>query len=141
MSYSKNHVSLIGVVARDAELKSTESGLKYVRLSLATDTGGYTKRDGKEVKKQTMWHDIVAWNNLAEYAGNHVKKGMRIAVDGMLLYREYKSADGVMVKRTEISASDIIVFGKPKKNELQESSEVVEPLTVTEEKSEENLPF
>ena len=59
MARSKNSVSLIGVVGKDAELRQTQQGVHYAQISLATSTGGYKKKDGTDVPEVTQWHRIV----------------------------------------------------------------------------------
>ena len=113
MARSKNSVSLIGVVGKDAELRQTQQGVHYAQISLATSTGGYKKKDGTDVPEVTQWHRIVAWNNLADFAGNYVKKGMKIAVDGMITYRTYKNQQGIDVYTTEIVADSIVLMTIP----------------------------
>ena len=113
MARSKNSVSLIGVVGKDAELRQTQQGVHYAQISLATSTGGYKKKDGTDVPEVTQWHHIVVWNNLADFAGNYVKKGMKIAVDGMITYRTYKNQQGVDVYTTDIVADSIVLMTIP----------------------------
>ena len=113
MARSKNSVSLIGVVGKDAELRQTQQGVHYAQISLATSTGGYKKKDGTDVPEVTQWHRIVAWNNLADFAGNYVKKGMKIAVDGMITYRTYKNQQGADVYTTDIVADSIVLMTIP----------------------------
>lgn len=113
MARSKNSVSLIGVVGKDAELRQTQQGVHYAQISLATSTGGYKKKDGTDVPEVTQWHRIVAWNNLADFTGNYVKKGMKIAVDGMITYRTYKNQQGVDVYTTDIVADSIVLMTIP----------------------------
>ena len=113
MARSKNSVSLIGVVGKDAELRQTQQGVHYAQISLATSTGGYKKKDGTDVSEVTQWHRIVAWNNLADFAGKYVKKGVKLAVDGMITYNTYKNQQGVDVNTTDIIASDIVLMTMP----------------------------
>ena len=113
MARSKNSVNLIGVVGKDAELRQTQQGVHYAQISLATSTGGYKKKDGTDVPEVTQWHRIVAWNNLADFAGNYVKKGMKIAVDGMITYRTYKNQQGVDVYTTDIVTDSIVLMTIP----------------------------
>ena len=113
MARSKNLVSLIGVVGKDAELRQTQQGVHYAQISLATSTGGYKKKDGTDVPEVTQWHRIVAWNNLADFAGKYVKKGVKLAVDGMITYSTYKNQQGVDVNTTDIIASDIVLMTMP----------------------------
>lgn len=130
MARSKNSVSLIGVVGKDAELRQTQQGVHYAQISLATSTGGYKKKDGTDVPEVTQWHRIVAWNNLADFAGNYVKKGMKIAVDGMITYRTYKNQQGVDVYTTEIVADSIVLMTIPQgqqQNVAPQQQGVVQP--------------
>lgn len=117
MSKSKNYVSLIGIVGKDAELRKTNSGVPYVHISLATSTGGYKRKDGTDVPETTQWHRVLAWNGLAELAGNYIRKGMKIAVDGSLNYGAYKNQAGQDVYTTEIVASDIILMSQPQQQQ------------------------
>lgn len=130
MARSKNSVSLIGVVGKDAELRQTQQGVHYAQISLATSTGGYKKKDGTDVPEVTQWHHIVAWNNLADFTGKYVKKGMKIAVDGMITYRTYKNQQGVDVYTTDIVADSIVLMTIPQgqqQNVAPQQQGVVQP--------------
>lgn len=117
MARSKNSVSLIGVVGKDAELRQTQQGVHYAQISLATSTGGYKKKDGTDVPEVTQWHRIVAWHNLADFAGKYVKKGMKVAVDGMITYRTYKNQQGIDVYTTDIVADDMVLMTIPQEQQ------------------------
>ena len=117
MARSKNSVSLIGVVGKDAELRQTQQGVHYAQISLATSTGGYKKKDGTDVPEVTQWHRIVAWNSLADFAGKYVKKGVKLAVDGMITYNTYKNQQGVDVYTTDIVADDIVLMTIPQEQQ------------------------
>ena len=116
---TKNAVSLIGMVGKDAEVRQT-NGVSYARFSLATSTGGYKKQDGTEVPEKTQWHNIVAWRNLADFAGKWVKKGMKVAVDGMITYGEYTDKQGQKVHTVEILASDMVLMSMPQSQQAQQ---------------------
>lgn len=113
MARTKNSVSLIGIVGKDAEMRQTQQGAHYAHISLATSMGGYKKKDGTDVPEVTQWHRVVAWNSLADFAGKYIKKGMKIAVDGMITYNTYKNQQGVDVNTTDIIASDIVLMTLP----------------------------
>ena len=115
---TKNAVSLIGMVGKDAEVKQT-NGVSYARFSLATSTGGYKKQDGTEVPEKTQWHNIVAWRNLSDFAGKYIKKGMKVAVDGMITYGEYTNQQGQKVNTVEILANDIVLMSMPQATPVQ----------------------
>lgn len=109
---TKNAVSLIGMIGNDVEVRLV-NGVPYARFSLATSTGGYKRQDGTEVQEKTQWHNIVVWRHLADFAGKYIKKGMKVAVDGMITYGEYTNKDGQKVYTVEILANDIILMSMP----------------------------
>ena len=113
MARTKNSVSLIGIVGKDAEMRQTQQGAHYAHISLATSMGGYKKKDGTDVPEVTQWHRVVAWNSLADFAGKYIKKGMKLAVDGMITYNTYKNQQGVDVNTTDIIASDMVLMTMP----------------------------
>lgn len=119
MARTKNSVSLIGIVGKDAEMRQTQQGAHYAHISLATSMGGYKKKDGTDVPEVTQWHRVVAWNSLADFAGKYIKKGMKVAVDGMITYNTYKNQQGVDVNTTDIIASDIVLMTMPQGQQQQ----------------------
>ena len=106
MKSIRNKVNLIGRLGKDVELKELESGRKMARLSLATNDF-YKNSDGERVE-ETQWHNLVAWGKLAEHIEALCKKGMEIAVEGKLNYREYDDKEGVRRKVTDIIISDFV---------------------------------
>ena len=130
MARSKNSVSLIGMVGKDVEVRQT-NGVSYARFSLATSTGGYKKQDGTEVPEKTQWHNIVVWRNLADFAGKWVKKGMKVAVDGMIAYGEYTDQSGQKVHTVEILASDIVLMSVPQSQQSVQQQMVAQPQPAT----------
>ena len=110
---SKNAVSLIGIVGKDTEVKRTQQGTSFARFSLATSTGGYKKQDGTDVPEVTQWHNITCWKNLADMAGKFIKKGMKVDVEGMIIYGSYTDNNGVQRNSVEIVAYDIVLMSQP----------------------------
>jgi single-strand DNA-binding protein len=118
MNSLKNRVTLIGNLGQDPELRTTESGKKLVHFTLATEEA-YKNSEGQKVK-ETTWHNIVAWNGLAETAGKFLKKGKEVAVEGRIVYRTYNDKQGVTKNITEIVLSDLLLLrngGKPAKDQ------------------------
>ena len=76
MSSLANRVTLIGNLGQDPETKTTESGKKLVHFTLATKEG-FKNAEGQRVN-ETTWHNIVAWNGLADIAGKFLKKAMKL---------------------------------------------------------------
>lgn len=139
---TKNVASLIGMIGNDVEVRLA-NGVPYARFSLATSTGGYKKQDGTEVQEKTQWHNIVAWRGLADFAGKYVRKGMKVAIDGMITYGEYTNKEGQKVNTVEILANDIILMSMPQqRGQVQQQAqqgEYQEPFTPATESND--LPF
>jgi single-strand DNA-binding protein len=119
MNSLKNRVTLIGNLGQDPETKTTETGKKVTNFTLATNDG-YKNADGQKVS-ETTWHNIVAWNGLADIAGKYLKKGKEVAVEGRIVYRSYEDKKGVTKYITEIVLSDLLLLRNGKesgKNDL-----------------------
>lgn len=137
---TKNTVSLIGVAGKDAELKIV-NGVSYARFSIATSTGGYQKQDGTQVPEKTQWHNIVAWRSLADFAGKYIKKGMKVAVDGMLTYGEYTNSQGQKIYTTDILASDIVLMSAPQEQQpMQNAPQQQQPIQAQQQVQPQSQP-
>jgi single-strand DNA-binding protein len=115
MNNLRNRVQLIGNLGQDPELKTLESGKKFVRFTMAT-TESHKNGDGQKVN-ETTWHNVVAWNGLAETVGRYLKKGGQVAVEGRLAYRSYEDKKGVTKNVTEIVANELMMLRSPKEKE------------------------
>ncbi|MCH7472922.1 single-stranded DNA-binding protein [bacterium] len=113
-----NRVMLIGHVGRDAEVRYTQSGRAVANFSLATSER-YTARDSGEVQEKTEWHNIVCWGRQAEIAGQYVKKGKQLYVEGRLETRNWVDPQGVKHYKTEINCRNFQFLGR--KDEMAES--------------------
>jgi len=120
MNSLKNKVQLIGYLGQDPETKTIESGKKVTHFTIATDDG-YKNSDGQKVN-ETTWHNIVAWNGLAELADKYLKKGRQVAVEGRIVYRTYEDKKGATRNITEIVLNDMAFLndGKGKAREAAE---------------------
>lgn len=87
-SGSINKVILIGRLGRDPELKYTTNGAPVAKFTLATDEV-FKNRNGEQ-EKRTEWHNIVAWNKLAEICGQYLVKGKQIYVEGSIRSRQWE---------------------------------------------------
>ena len=92
MSRCINKAILIGRLGADPEVRFTSSGIAVVNVSLATNEP-YTNREGEKVDK-TEWHCLVFWRQLAEIAGQYLRKGASIYVEGTLRYRTWTDDGG-----------------------------------------------
>ncbi|MBI5010485.1 MAG: single-stranded DNA-binding protein [Bacteroidia bacterium] len=120
MNSLRNRVQLIGRLGQDPETKTIESGKKVTRFTLATDDG-YKNSDGQKVN-ETTWHNIVAWNGLADLADKYLRKGREVAVEGRIIYRTYEDKKGTTRYITEIILNDLLFLndGKGKTKEASE---------------------
>lgn len=102
MAYAVNKVILVGNLGKDPELRYTQSGKAVAKFSLATSERG---RDGND---RTEWHNIVAWDKLAELCGRLVVKGNKVYVEGRLQTREWQDKTGNRRWTTEIVAREMV---------------------------------
>ncbi|HEX2921185.1 MAG TPA: single-stranded DNA-binding protein [Bacteroidales bacterium] len=114
----KNRVTLIGNLGMDPETKTIENGKKVTHFTLAT-VDGYKNAEGQKIK-ETTWHNIVAWNGLAETAGKFLKKGREVAVEGRIVYRTYDDKNGVTKYITEIVLNDLVLLRSGKLTDKSE---------------------
>lgn len=108
MNTLRNRVNLIGNLGQDPEIKTLESGKKVAHFTLATKDG-YKTTDGQKVD-ETTWHNIVAWNGLADIASQYLKKGREVAVEGRIVYRSYEDKKGITKNITEIVLNDLLLL-------------------------------
>src|SRR5678815_5317568 len=108
MAKSVNKVILVGNLGKDPEVKFTPSGVPVAKFSLATNER-YKDKAG-EWQDRTEWHNIVAWQRLAEIVGEYVKKGSKIYIEGRLQTSSWEDKQsGEKKYRTEIVASDLVL--------------------------------
>jgi single-strand DNA-binding protein len=108
MNSLKNRVTLIGNLGQDPETKTTETGKKVTRFTMATNDG-YKNADGQKIS-ETTWHNIVAWNGLSDIADKYLKKGKEVAVEGRIVYRSYEDKKGLTKNITEIVLNDLLLL-------------------------------
>jgi len=119
MSSLRNRVNLIGNLGQNPEMKSLDSGKKVTHFTLAT-TEEFKNAEGQKVK-ETTWHNIVAWNGLADLASRYLKKGGQVAVEGRIAYRNYEDKNGVAKSVTEIVIHDVLFLNEQKEQAKVES--------------------
>lgn len=102
-----NKVIIVGNLGKDPEVKAA-GNTTVANFSLATSEN-YTDKAGAKQEK-TEWHRIVAWGKLAELAGQYLKKGRQVYVEGKLQTREWEK-DGQKKYTTEVVASNITFLG------------------------------
>jgi single-strand DNA-binding protein len=95
-----NNITIVGRVGRDPELKFSNNGIAIATFSVATDYG-------RDEKKKTTWHNIVAFDKFAENIAASLHKGSRVIVAGRLEMSEYDGKDGEKKKKTELIADAV----------------------------------
>src|SRR5215472_7254271 len=109
MAKSVNKVILVGNLGKDPEVKYTPSGVPVAKFSLATNER-YKDKSG-EWQDRTEWHNIVAWQRLAEIVGEYVKKGNKLYIEGRLQTSSWEDKQsGEKKYRTEIIAQDLVLL-------------------------------
>jgi single-strand DNA-binding protein len=107
---SVNKVILIGNCGRDPEIRYLPSGQAVANVTLATTTRRKDKVSGEFVE-DTQWHRITFYDRLAEIAGEYVKKGKQIYVEGRLKYGKYTDKDGIERSTCDIIATEMTLLG------------------------------
>lgn len=105
----RNKVQLIGNLGKQPEIKTTDSGKKLAKFSVATNEI-YTNVKGEKVK-ETQWHNLVAWGKLADVAEKYLEKGSEIAIDGKLISRDYTDKEGNKRYITEVQVNELLLLG------------------------------
>ncbi|MBT2375536.1 single-stranded DNA-binding protein [Pseudomonas fluorescens] len=100
MARGVNKVILVGTCGQDPELRYTPTGKAVINLSLATSEQWTDKQTGQKVEK-TEWHRVVLFEKVAEIAGQYVRKGTQVYIEGKLQTREWEK-DGIKRYSTEI---------------------------------------
>lgn len=107
---SVNKVILMGNAGKDAEVRTTSNGMSIASVSIATSTRRKDKSTG-EMVDETQWHRVLFFDRLAEIAGEYVKKGKPLYVEGRLKYGKYTDKDGVERNTTDIVATEMQLLG------------------------------
>lgn len=143
-----NRVTLIGRLTRDPEVRSTPAGRSVASVTVATGRA-WTDQAGQK-QKESEFHNIVMWSKLADIAGQYLRKGARLYVEGRLKTRDWTGQDGVKRYRTEIVADNMIMLDGPSRSgaptdsisnsQSNDSSEEPQPV-IEEEIKVEDIPF
>lgn len=145
MPKSVNKVILVGNVGQDPEVKYTPSGIPVAKFSLATNER-FKDRSGEWLDR-TEWHNVVAWQRLAEIIGEHVKKGSKLYIEGKLETSSWDDRQsGGKRYRTEVIARDIVLLGPHDDVEENDSAnrngrEHQQPHPSPSEITDEDIPF
>ena len=115
---SLNKVILIGHLGRDPENRYLPSGEQVTNISVAT-TENWTDKQSAEKKSLTEWHRCVFFGKLAEIAGQYLKKGSQVYVEGRIRTNKYTDRDGVERYQTQIIADTMQMLGSKQDGNAQ----------------------
>ncbi len=143
---SVNKVILIGNLGADPDLRFTANGAQVAHFNMATSETWQDK--GGERQERTEWHRIVLWRRLAEVAGQYLKKGSKVYIEGKLQTRTWDDAKGQKHYTTEIIAQSMEMLdgqnGGPGELDMAYGRTVHEVPAVPESRSgagDDDLPF
>ena len=106
-----NEVTIIGRIATDIELRTTQNGIAHASFKVAVDR----KYKGQDGKKISDFLQVAAWRQSAEFVSKYGNKGDRVAVHGSIQSRSYDAQDGTKRYITEIVSDNIELFGSSKR--------------------------
>lgn len=109
MARGINKVILVGNLGNDPDTKYTQGGMAVTRISLAT-TSVRKDKDGNQ-QERTEWHRVVFFGKLGEIAGEYLRKGSSVYVEGSIRYDKYTGQDGVEKYSTDIIADEMQMLG------------------------------
>ena len=138
---SVNKVILVGHIGNKPEGRYTPSGISTASFSLATNESWIDSENKKQ--ERTEWHNIIAWNKLADFATEYLQKGQLIYIEGRLQTRTYKDKDDIQRRITEIVSTIItpLEWKTNDKKESESSDQLDNKNTITTQPAEEDLPF
>ena len=108
-----NKVILVGNLGEDPTVKNTPGGSAITNISVATSEEWKNKDSGQN-ESRTEWHRVVFFNKLAEIAGEYLRKGSKVYIEGSLRTRKWQSKDGSDRYTTEIVASEMQMLDSAK---------------------------
>jgi single-strand DNA-binding protein len=111
MAKSVNKVILVGNLGKDPEVKFTPQGTAVAKITVATSNSYKDKQSG-EWKETTEWHNVVLWQRTAEIAGEYLKKGSKVYIEGRLQTRSWDDkTSGQKKYMTEVVANELVLLG------------------------------
>jgi len=136
MAKGINKVILVGNLGQDPDERAMPNGNAVTNISVAT-SNAWKDKDSGEKKERTEWHRVVFFNRLAEVAGEYLKKGEKVYIEGELRTKEWEK-EGQKHFTTEIIASEMQMLGKVNPSD-QSNEEWLRDYAGKEEKND--IPF
>lgn len=131
-----NKVILLGNLGRDPEVRTTQSGREVANFTLATNRK-WTNRETGELQEETEWHRIVVWGRQAEIAGQYLRRGKQIYLEGRLQTRSWEDQSGERRYSTEVVCEDFRMLGGRGDEESRKPADSLPPPP----KEDDDIPF
>ncbi len=139
-----NHITIMGRLTRDPEIRHTQRETSVANFSLAVDRDMKNKQTGE---RETDFIDVVAWGNTADFVSKYLSKGRMVVVDGRLQMRNWTDKEGNKRRSAEVVA-DNVYFGDSKPADSSntapnypEPAEPAEPQFTEQTGDDEECPF
>jgi len=149
MARGINKVILIGNLGRDPETRYSQGGNPITNFSIATSDSWRDKQSGEQ-QERTEWHNVVCFSRLAEIAGEYLRKGSKVYIEGSLRTSNWEK-DGQKHYRTEVIARELQMLdgrggggGGPPPNGFESSAPPSQPQnapTLTDDDFDDDIPF
>ena len=110
MARGINKAILVGTLGQDPEVRYLPSGGAVTNISIATNESWKDKATGQQ-QDRTEWHKVVFFNRLAEIAGEYLKKGSQVYIEGKIQTQKYQAQDGTDRYSTSIVANEMQMLG------------------------------
>ena len=136
---SVNKVILVGHIGNKPEGRYTPSGAPTSSFSLATNESWIDSENEKH--ERTEWHNIIAWNKLADFATEYLQKGQLIYIEGRLQTRIYKDKEDIQRRITEVVSTAITPLEWKTTDKKENGSANKTDTKVAEPVVDEDLPF
>lgn len=136
MARGKNLVILIGNIGKDPEVRYSADGAAITNITLATSEEWKDKNTGAK-QERTEWHRVVFFGKLAEIAGQYLKKGSQVYVEGAIRTRKWTNQEGKDQYTTEIVASDMQMLG----GKGESKPDAVAPVANDPDRFDDDIPF
>lgn len=123
MSRGVNKVIVVGRLGQDPETRQLPGGGMVTNISVATSESWKDKRTGNK-EERTEWHKVVFFGKLAEIAGEYLKKGKEVFVEGSLRTRKWQDQNGQDRYSTEIVANEMQMMGGASQQSAQNEQDI-----------------
>lgn len=130
----------MGHTGKDPDVKTFDNGGIVAQFPLATTKRGFTTKDGREIPECTEWHNIVLSNGLAKIAGQYVKKGDKLYIEGELRTRSYEDNNGVKHFITEVYGFNMEMLSPKKDGQTTQQGDAPTPPPIPDQ-DKDDLPF